>query len=138
MPCRGRSRRYLAGCDTVNLPHFDNAAIEEATPYPELIAAIGAAFRHGGVAPARHVHGVPKTGENDSVLLIMPSWNDTGQFGVKLATINAENASRDLPTINGIYVLFDGLTAMPVATFDASARASKISRRPDFVFANLP
>ena len=88
--------RHLAGCEDVNIPYFDNEAIEAATPYPELIAAIGDAFRHGGVAPARHVHDVPKAGEPDSVLLLMPSWNDTGSFGVKLATINAENASRDL------------------------------------------
>ena len=83
----------------MNLPHFDNAAIEAATPYPELIEAIGEAFRHGGIAPSRHVHNVPQNGEDDSVLLLMPSWNDTGHFGVKLATINAENASRDLSKI---------------------------------------
>lgn len=109
----------------MNLPYFDNEAIEAATPYPELIAAIGDAFRHGGVAPARHVHGVPKAGEDDSVLLLMPSWNDTGHFGVKLATINAENASRGLPTINGIYVLFDSLTSTPIATFDAATLTAR-------------
>ncbi|MDH3619749.1 MAG: ornithine cyclodeaminase family protein [Gammaproteobacteria bacterium] len=109
----------------MNLPYFDNMAIQTATPYPALIAAIAEAFRHGGVAPARHVHTVPKADENDSVLLLMPSWNDTGNFGVKLATINAENATRDLPTINGIYVLFDSQTSTPVATFDAATLTAR-------------
>lgn len=109
----------------MNLPYFDDAAIEAATPYPKLIAAIGDAFRHGGVAPARHVYDVPKAGEDDSVLLLMPSWNDTGHFGVKLATINAENASRGLPTINGIYILFDSLTSTPIATFDAATLTAR-------------
>jgi len=109
----------------MNLPHFDHAAIEAATPYPQLIAAIEDAFRHGGVAPARHVHDIPKADEPDSVLLLMPSWNNTGHFGVKLATINAENASRGMPTINGIYVLFDSLTSTPVATFDAATLTAR-------------
>ncbi|MGI9225356.1 MAG: ornithine cyclodeaminase family protein [Woeseiaceae bacterium] len=109
----------------MNLPHFDNAAVQAATPYPELIAAIGEAFRHGGVAPARHVHDIPKPGEQDGVLLLMPSWNDTGHFGVKLATINAPNAERNLPTINGVYVLFDSLTCIPVATFDAATLTAR-------------
>ena len=43
----------------MNLPYFDNEAVKTATPYTLLINAIGEAFRHGGVAPARHVHGVP-------------------------------------------------------------------------------
>jgi ornithine cyclodeaminase len=109
----------------MGLPYFDAAAVEAATPYPKLIAAIGDAFRNGGVAPARHSHEIPAGGEDVSTLLLMPSWDNAGHFGVKLATINPANASRDIPTVNGTYVLFDRETATPKAVFDATALTAR-------------
>lgn len=125
----------------MSLPYFDAAAVEAATPYPELVDAIGDAFRAGGVAPARHTHEIPASGEAVSTLLLMPSWSDAGHFGVKLATINSANAARGIPTVNGTYVLFDRETATPSAVFDATTltarrtaaasafAASKLARR---------
>ncbi|NCF14676.1 MAG: ornithine cyclodeaminase family protein [Gammaproteobacteria bacterium] len=109
----------------MSLPYFDAAAIEAATPYPKLVAAIGDAFRDGGVAPARHAHDIPTSGGGASTLLLMPSWSDAGHFGVKLATINPANAARDIPTVNGTYVLFDRETATPRAVFDATALTAR-------------
>lgn len=109
----------------MNLPYFDAAAVEAATPYPKLVAAIGDAFRDGGVAPARHAHEIPTGNDGVSTLLLMPSWSDAGHFGVKLATINQANAARDLPTVNGTYVLFDSATATPQAVIDATTLTAR-------------
>lgn len=109
----------------MSLPYFDAAAVEAATPYTKLVAAIGEAFRDGGVAPARHSHEIPTSGDGVSTLLLMPSWSDAGHFGVKLATINPANATRDLPTVNGTYVLFDRETSTPMAVFDATALTAR-------------
>lgn len=99
--------------------HFDAAAVEAATPYKDLIEAIGAAFRDGGTSPERHNHQIPTTSDNGT-LLVMPSWSNAGYFGVKLATVYAGNAAKNLPTVNGIYALFDQETGTPLATFDAA------------------
>lgn len=105
--------------------HFDEAAVEAATPYPALIEAIGDAFREGGASPARHSYNIPTASGTDGTLLLMPSWGDTGSFGVKLATVYPTNATRELPTVNGTYVLFDRDTGLPQATFDATALTAR-------------
>jgi len=115
----------MANRADMNLPYFDAAAVEAATPYPKLVAAIGDAFRSGGVAPARHTHEIPTSDKGVSTLMLMPSWSDAGHFGVKLATINPANAARNIPTVNGTYVLFDRDTATPQAVFDASALTAR-------------
>ena len=71
----------------------------------------------------------------------MPAWDDAAT-GVKLVTIRPENRTRDLPTIQGLYVLFDGPTGTPCALLDggalthrrtaaASALAARYLARPD-------
>lgn len=109
----------------MNLPYFDAEAVEAATPYPKLITAIGEAFRDGGIAPARHAHDIPDGHDGTTTLLLMPSWNDAGYLGVKLATINFANAARGIPTVNGIYVLFDSETGIPKAAIDAAALTAR-------------
>lgn len=118
-------RRYLADRVLMKLPYFDAEAVEAATPYPKLVAAIGDAFRNGGVAPARHTHEIPTGNDGVSTLMLMPSWGDAGHFGVKLATINPANAARDIPTVNGTYVLFDSETATPRAVIDATTLTAR-------------
>lgn len=125
MALRLQGRGYMAGRVRVNLPYFDAAAVEAATPYPALVAAIGEAFRSGGVAPARHTHDIPTGSDGFSTLMLMPSWNDAGYFGVKLATINPANAERGIPTVNGTYILFDNETATPRAVIDATALTAR-------------
>lgn len=93
--------------------------IVAGTPWPDLIEAIAAAFREGGVAPLRSAYSVPD-GASDRTLLTMPAWTASGAFGVKLATVSSANSARGLATIGGIYVLFDARTGLPVATFDAA------------------
>jgi ornithine cyclodeaminase len=53
-------------------------------------------------------------------ILLMPA--EHGPYaGVKIVTIAPDNPAHGLPRINGIYVLFDAATLVPVAQFDAAA-----------------
>lgn len=52
--------------------------------------------------------------------LFMPSAVDDF-VGIKVLTLTPENADRDLPTIQGCVLLFDGRTQAPLATVDGAA-----------------
>ena len=98
---------------------LDAAAVRAATPWPELIAAIAAALAEDRVAaPGRHVHpiGLPDGGTGS--LLLMPAWVDGEVIGVKTVTYVPSNAGTAVPTVNAVYVLFDGRTGEPNAVLD--------------------
>ena len=98
---------------------LDAAAVRAATPWPELIAAIAAALTEGAVvSPERHVHpvGLPDGGAGS--LLLMPAWEDGELIGVKTITYFPSNAGTSVPSINAVYVLFDGGTGEPRAVLD--------------------
>ncbi len=59
-----------------------------------------------------------ETGAGD--LLLMPAWGDDAA-GVKLVTVAPGNPARNLPLIQGVYVLFEKPSLTPVALFDAAA-----------------
>ena len=120
----------------------DDEQVTALTPWPDLIDAIRDAFRQGGVSPARHHHSIPGNDRDDITLLLMPAWNQQGDFGIKLATIAPSNAALGHPTLHGGYVLFSGATGIPLAILDAgaltarrtaaaSALASRYLSRPD-------
>ena len=95
------------------------------TPWPALIDAIRDAFRQGGVSPVRHHHSITGTDRDDITLLLMPAWNQKGDFGIKLATIAPSNAAVGHPTLHGAYVLFSGATGIPLAILDAGALTAR-------------
>ena len=72
----------------------------------------------------------------------MPAWESGKSVGVKLVTVSPENGKKDLPAIQGIYILFDGDTGTPKALIEAktltarrtaaaSALATSYLARPD-------
>ena len=126
----------------MELTIVDGEQITALTPWPALIDAIRDAFRQGGVSPVRHHHSIPGNDREDITLLLMPAWNQNGDFGIKLATIAPSNAALGHPTLHGAYVLFSGATGIPLAILDAgvltarrtaaaSALASRYLSRPD-------
>ncbi len=124
------------------LRYLDADEVTRRTPWLPLIDAIRTAFRGGGASPDRHHHTVPGTGRDDITLLLMPAWNASGSFGVKLASIAPSNAGLGLPTLHGVYVIFSADTGAPMAVLDAgsltarrtaaaSALAADVLARPD-------
>ncbi|MCY4422524.1 MAG: ornithine cyclodeaminase family protein [Acidimicrobiaceae bacterium] len=98
---------------------LDAAAVRAATPWPELIAAIAAAVAEdAATAPERHVHPVGLPDGGTGSLLLMPAWVDGEVIGVKTVTYVPSNAGTDVPTVNAVYVLFDGRTGEPHAVLD--------------------
>ncbi|MEZ4698819.1 MAG: ornithine cyclodeaminase family protein [Rhodothermales bacterium] len=80
-----------------------------------LVDALEAQFRLDVTAPVRHHHEIGQPG----TLLLMPAWSG-GLAGVKLVTVYPENPARSLPSIQGIYCLFDAATGTPLAAMDAA------------------
>jgi ornithine cyclodeaminase/alanine dehydrogenase-like protein (mu-crystallin family) len=87
-------------------------------PPADAVAAIENALLDG-LDPAA---GVPRTTvpTRHGSLLLMPA-ESPGHAGVKLVTVAPGNAGHGLPTINGVYVLFDAATLRPVAIIDGTA-----------------
>jgi len=121
---------------------IDAAGVEAALPYGALIERLRRAFREGATAPVRHHHAVPRPGQEPAMLLLMPAWREGDVTGVKLVHVASGNEARGLPSVQGVYVLFDGPTGTPLAVMDgaaltvrrtaaASALAASYLARPD-------
>ena len=94
--------------------------IARALTFPDLIAALDDAFRAEIATPLRHHHAIPRPGEPEAMLLLMPAW-ETGSdavMGVKVVTVFPGNAERGKATVTGVYLLLDGATGEPLATLD--------------------
>ncbi|SON58010.1 ornithine cyclodeaminase [Hartmannibacter diazotrophicus] len=90
-------------------------------PYPALVEGLRAAFRSGMTAPLRHHHVMPREGEPDAVLLLMPAWAGNGTFGgVKLVNVTPGNSARGLPAVIASYLLFSEVTGEQLALLDGS------------------
>lgn len=123
--------------------HFSAAEVAAALPPSALVEALRDAFRSEIVTPLRHHHTIARGSGEAATLLLMPSWHRTGGYiGTKLVSVFPGNGSRGLPAVNGVYVLMDGDTGVPVAVLDgkeitvrrtaaASALAADYLARPD-------
>lgn len=94
---------------------IDGDQLRALVPMDRAVDAIEEAFRSGGheTPPRQHIP------IGDAELLFMPSWNQR-VAGVKLVTVNPANPPRDIPLINGSYLLFDRDTLQPVAVIEAA------------------
>ena len=117
-------------------------AVEAALPYAALVEALRQGFRDGAEVPVRHHHPVARPGQEPAILLLMPAWRVGDVTGVKLVHIAPGNEAKGLPSVQGLYVLFDGPTGTPLAVMDgaaltvrrtaaASALAASYLARPD-------
>ncbi|BCJ36141.1 ornithine cyclodeaminase [Actinocatenispora thailandica] len=98
--------------------HVSAAELRSLLPMDAAIAAIDAALAGGldpEADPARTVLDVPA-----GQLLLMPA--STARYaGVKVAGVAPGNPTRGQPRITGIYLLLDGESLQPLATFDGPA-----------------
>ena len=100
--------------------------ILESVSFPELIAALKVAFADASIeAPLRHHHTYPNPRAGaDSTLLLMPAWTPGESLGVKLVTVSPKNDRFGIPSIQGVYVLFDARNGVPKLLLDAKALTS--------------
>jgi ornithine cyclodeaminase/alanine dehydrogenase-like protein (mu-crystallin family) len=95
--------------------------LEENLDYPILIEALRKAFQEKYIVPFRHHHNYqnPKEGV-DSTLLLMPAWQVGKYLGVKMVTVSPKNGKYNLPSIHGVYTLFNAEKGMPLAQINAT------------------
>ncbi len=96
---------------------FNDAQVMDMAEQSGLLAALAAAFRGPIRTPPRLHYELP--GDGEARLLIMPSWSEREAIGVKVITVVPSNAAQGRPTVDGLYLLLDGRTGAPVATFSA-------------------
>jgi ornithine cyclodeaminase len=111
----------------MNIKYADRKAIAEALPFDILVNKLREAFLNNSiVTPMRHHHDYKNPGEElDATLLLMPSWNPGSELGVKLVTVSPQNAKYDLPSIQGLYVLFDAKNGQLQLLLDAMELTAK-------------
>jgi len=88
-------------------------------PASDLIAAVEAALRvseSGRAIVPRRLH----TAWNSNTLLTMPAIAE-GSLGTKMVSVVPGNAASGLPVTNGLMVLNDGDTGLPLAVMNAAA-----------------
>src|SRR5262245_60551543 len=100
--------------------HFAASRIGKLLSYSALADAIGAAFAADAITAPSRMHLHSDVGTQDAVL-IMPAWRRNGLGVVKLVTVRSANAARGLPTVQGVSLLFDEASGVPLATVDATA-----------------
>ncbi|MEV0323820.1 ornithine cyclodeaminase family protein [Streptomyces sp. NPDC050658] len=101
--------------DTSPLPCIDADAMARLVPMSVAVDAVEGALKGGldpEAEPARAVVGIP-----GGQLLLMPSAG-VSYAGVKVATVTPGNPERQLPRVQGLYVLLDGVTHTPRALLD--------------------
>ncbi len=118
------------------------AELKSVLHFRMLIERMRQTFRAGVEVPLRHQHTVQTYGQNDGTLLLMPAWQVNQSIGVKIVTVFPDNGAKDLPAVQGAYLLMDGKTGIPQALLDgnaltkrrtaaASALAASYLARPD-------
>jgi ornithine cyclodeaminase len=132
----------VPGIMTEQIPYLSPEIIDRKLDYKSLVGALNDAFAGDWTVPVRHHHGIPVPGEEDQTLLLMPAWDAGKSVGIKIVTITPGNGGRNLPAVQGIYLLLDGLTGAPKALMDgkcltvrrtaaASALAASYAARKD-------
>ena len=104
---------------------LDAQQVRERLPMTAAIEAMRATFAalaEGHVtAPPRGFHEIPGLGEG-GMLATMPAHvgGDTDVLSTKVVSIVPRNVERDLPSIHGLVVAFDGTTGEPLGAVDGT------------------
>lgn len=103
----------------INLRSITKEQVELLLPYPQLITALQKGFQEDYTVPLRHHHTYQNPSKSDSILLLMPAWKVGEYIGVKIITVSPDNSALQLPSVQGVYLLFNAITGVPIAQMDA-------------------
>ena len=105
---------------------FDADGTHARLPPAALIDALRAVAIEGCVVPPRQVHAIDAAdGQPAGSVLTMTAWQPGRHLGVKTVSVFAGNVARDLPSLHGVYLLFDATTGVPLAQIDGAALTSR-------------
>lgn len=106
----------------MDIPFISSTFIEEHTDYPVLIRKLRIAFQNNKVTvPLRHHHMIYSEDQHLGTMLLMPAWKLDTSLGVKLVNVFPTNKEKGIPSINGLYIHFDGKTGQPQCLMDAKS-----------------
>ena len=106
----------------MHLPFITGEFIERNTDYPTLVECLKKGFRDSKIiVPLRKHYEIES--KQPGNLLLMPAWEVNKSIGVKLINVFPDN--KVLPSINGLYIHFDGNTGQPLCVVDAKALTNK-------------
>lgn len=105
-----------------NIPFINSEQINNSLNFSQLIEKLQDAFRDSHITtPVRHHHHYKGVVEGDqSTLLLMPSWEETKNLGIKIVTVSPENGKQNLPAVQGLYILLDTKNGKPLALFEGN------------------
>jgi ornithine cyclodeaminase len=89
--------------------------------YPSLVEALRDLFRRGVDRMERIDLAEPLPDGRRNDWLLLPAWQFGRHFGVKLVSVFPENAGKGIESVQGVYLLFDGATGLPLAAIDGAA-----------------
>lgn len=99
------------------LPFISQEQLADLLPYHQLVSAIREVFASEVCIPERGHYDLNPETPGSATLLTMPAWIPGEALGVKLVNIVPGNVA--IPTINGVYVLFNAETGQPLCLMDA-------------------
>lgn len=97
---------------------FSEQNVRDALAWAPLIEALKQAFIEGAEVPLRHHHEIEANEGAGGTLLVMPAWQSDGFIGVKVVNVFPDNATRNLPSVLGTYLLMSGTTGELLAVID--------------------
>ena len=100
----------------MNILH--ESALHKMIDYSGLIDVLEDAFKEACEVPQRNHY---TTGSDGNGLLVMPAWGYRGYIGIKIITLTPSNPGREMPFVQGVYLLFDQKTGIPLLQIDAKA-----------------
>lgn len=122
------------------IPSLDRAAVARLAPYGKLVDHLYRGHLDQPAHVRRVVYSPPGA---EQVFMGLPAWQPGESLGVKLVTVFPDNpAVSAIPSVQGVYALFDGSNGRPLAIMDGteltyrktsadSALGSRLLSRPD-------
>ena len=103
--------------------HFTGSDVHSKLEYCSLVEALIQHHRRDIDAVESHVMEQPLASGSAAHFLTLPAWQRDRAIGAKLVSVFPDNEHNGsgLPSVQAVYVLFDGKDGRPVATIDGTA-----------------
>ncbi|MGL1932540.1 MAG: ornithine cyclodeaminase family protein [Desulfotalea sp.] len=99
--------------------------VQKYLPWQDTVESLRKMFKDGCVAPVRHHHAMQHPDQPESTMLLMPAWVPGKYVGLKFINVYPNNFAKGVPTINGVYLLMEGETGVPIVNIDAGELTSR-------------
>ena len=102
---------------------FDSNQVHGALPYASLVPALIDAHHRDVDLSQSLLQTQPSAGGGEDIFLSLPAWQRGHVLGSKLVTLFPHNEfnGSGLPSVQAVFVLFDGTNGKPIAVVDGTA-----------------